>query len=113
MATTATTRNGLQLQRPAPAPGQRMRHLRQMNWLGGLAGWIWLAIVIIPIYWVVITSLKAQSGYYASNPLVPPADPTLANYQFVIESNFINYFVNSVVVTVGAVVPAVLVSFMA
>jgi len=86
---------------------------RRPNWLGGLAGWIWLAIVIIPIYWVVITSLKAQSGYYASNPLVPPSDPTLANYQFVIESNFISYFVNSVVVTAGAVVPAVLVSFMA
>jgi raffinose/stachyose/melibiose transport system permease protein len=83
------------------------------NWLGGLAGWLWLAIIIIPIYWVVITSFKLQSNYYASNPLVPPSDPTLANYQFVLESGFVTYFVNSVVTTAGAVVVAVAVSFMA
>jgi raffinose/stachyose/melibiose transport system permease protein len=86
---------------------------RRPNWLGGLAGWVWLGIVIIPIYWVVITSFKVQANYYSSNPLLPPTDPTFDNYVFVIQSNFINYFVNSVVATVGAVVPAVLVSFMA
>lgn len=83
------------------------------NWLGGLAGWLWLAIITIPIYWVLITSFKLQSNYYASNPLVPPSDPTLANYQFVLESGFVTYFVNSVVSTAGAVVVAVAVSFMA
>jgi raffinose/stachyose/melibiose transport system permease protein len=83
------------------------------NWLGGLAGWLWLAIIIIPIYWVLITSFKVQSNYYASNPMVPPGDPTLANYQFVLESGFVRYFVNSVIVTAGAVVPAVVFSFMA
>ena len=86
---------------------------RRPNWFGGLAGWLWLAVVVIPIYWTLITSFKARSGYYASNPLVPPSDPTLENYRLVIESDFIGYFVNSVVVTVGAVVPAVTVSFMA
>ena len=83
------------------------------NWLGGTAGWVWLAVVVIPLYWILITSLKAQSSYYATNPLVPPSDPTLANYQLVIGSDFVRYFVNSVVVTAGAVVPAVAVSFMA
>jgi len=83
------------------------------NWLGGLAGWLWLAIIIIPIYWVLITSFKLQSNYYASNPLAPPGDPTLANYQFVLKSGFATYFVNSVVTTAVAVVVAVTVSFMA
>jgi raffinose/stachyose/melibiose transport system permease protein len=83
------------------------------NWLGALAGWLWLAIIIVPIYWVLITSFKLQSNYYASNPLVPPSDPTLANYQFVLESGFVTYFVNSVVSTAAAVVVAVTVSFMA
>ena len=83
------------------------------NWLGGLAGWLWLAIIIIPIYWVVITSFKVQSTYYASNPMVPPGDPSLEAYRFVLESGFVTYFVNSVVSTAGAVIPAVLVSFMA
>jgi raffinose/stachyose/melibiose transport system permease protein len=86
---------------------------RRRNWLGGLAGWLWLAVVAVPLYWTLITSFKARSRYYASNPLVPSADPTLENYRLVIESDFLQYFLNSVVVTVGAVVPAVVVSFMA
>jgi len=96
-------------------PDQRHRAAgaQRRNWFGGLAGWLWLAVVVVPIYWILITSFKAQSNYYASNPLVPPSDPTLENYRLVIESDFIGYFVNSVVVTVGAVVPAVVFSFMA
>ncbi|MFE9175388.1 carbohydrate ABC transporter permease [Streptomyces sp. NPDC007126] len=93
-------------QRPSRATGRR-------NWAGGLAGWLWLVVVAVPLYWTLITSLKAQSRYYAENPLVPPADPTLDNYRLVIESDFLRYFANSVVVTVGAVVPAVVFSFMA
>jgi raffinose/stachyose/melibiose transport system permease protein len=104
---------------PRQAADDRERHRRtrpvnrRRNWFGGLAGWLWLAVVVIPIYWVLITSFKAQSGYYTSNPLVPPSNPTLDNYQLVIESDFIQYFINSVVVTAGAVVPAVAFSFMA
>ncbi|MFD6289795.1 carbohydrate ABC transporter permease [Streptomyces sp. NPDC060205] len=86
---------------------------RRRNWAGGLAGWLWLVVVAVPLYWTLITSFKAQNRYYASNPLVPTADPTLDNYRLVIESDFLRYFVNSVVVTAGAVVPAVLFSFMA
>ncbi|WP_433443900.1 carbohydrate ABC transporter permease [Nonomuraea sp. CA-141351] len=86
---------------------------RRPNWVAGTVSWIWLAIVIVPIYWILITSFKLQSNYYSENPLVPPSEPTLANYQMVIEAGFIRYFVNSVVVTLGAVVPAVAVSFMA
>ncbi|WP_327398307.1 carbohydrate ABC transporter permease [Streptomyces phaeochromogenes] len=86
---------------------------RQRNWAGGLAGWLWLVVVAVPLYWTLITSLKAQSRYYASNPLVPSSDPTLDNYRLVIESDFLRYLLNSVVVTAGAVVPAVLFSFMA
>ncbi|MFM9442524.1 carbohydrate ABC transporter permease [Streptomyces acidiscabies] len=92
--------------RPGATAGRR-------NWLGGLAGWLWLAVVVIPLYWILITSLKARSSYYASNPLAPPTDPTLDNYELVLQSDFFSYFWNSVVVTVGAVVPAVAVSFMA
>ncbi|HEX6356857.1 carbohydrate ABC transporter permease [Actinophytocola sp.] len=104
---------------PRQATAHRERHnganpaTRRRNWFGGLAGWLWLAIVIIPVYWVLITSFKLQSNYYSSNPLVPPSEPTLGNYQFVLESGFVTYFVNSVVATAGAVVPAVVVSFMA
>jgi raffinose/stachyose/melibiose transport system permease protein len=104
---------------PRQATNARVRQhrtgtaIRRPNWLGGLAGWLWLAVVVIPIYWVLITSFKAKAGYYASNPMVPPSDPTLENYRFVIQADFLQYFINSVVVTAGAVIPAVTVSFMA
>ena len=91
----------------------RGRGARRPNWLGGAAGWLWLLIVIVPIYWIVITSFKTQSNYFQTNPLAPPAEPTLDNYQVVIEADFVRYFVNSTIVTLGAVVPAVLISFMA
>ena len=91
----------------------RGRGARRPNRQGGAAGRLWLLIVIVPIYWIVITSFKTQSTYFLMNPLAPPTEPTLDNYRMVIEADFIRYFVNSVIVTLGAVVPAVLVSFMA
>lgn len=100
----------------AAAPERRHRLLRRalrLNWLGGAAGWIWLFIVMLPIYWIVITSLKTQANYFATNPLVPPGSPTLENFRLVIHSDFPRYFLNSVIVTFGAVIPAVLVAFMA
>ncbi|MET8154606.1 carbohydrate ABC transporter permease [Actinoplanes sp. NPDC049668] len=87
--------------------------LRGRNWIGGGFGWLWLLVVMLPIYWIVITSFKTRANYYAQNPLVPPADPTLDNYRQVIESDFARYFTNSLVVTAGATLPAVLISFMA
>ncbi|MBP2706896.1 carbohydrate ABC transporter permease [Microbispora sp. RL4-1S] len=92
--------------RPASAP-------QRPNWLGGLVGWLWLAVVIIPIYWIVITSLKTQTNYYLTNPLLPPIDPTLDNYRLVLQLDFPLYFLNSLLVAVGTVIPSVLFAFMA
>lgn len=83
------------------------------NLLGGLGGWLWLAVIIIPIYYVVITSFKNQAGFFASNPMIPASEPTLDNYQLVLENDFIRYFTNSLIVTLGTVLPALVVSFMA
>jgi raffinose/stachyose/melibiose transport system permease protein len=94
-------------------PPARRRGLRGVNWLGGSLSWLWLLVVMIPIYWIVITSFKSQSNFFDANPFSPPTEPTLENYKLVVESDFIRYFGNSVVVAVGTVVPAVLFSFMA
>jgi len=112
MTTTATS-----VDKPAavrrPKNSRRQRRRGGPNWLGGLAGWIWLVIVMVPIYWIVITSFKTQANYYAMNPLKPPTSPTIDNYQLVIQSDFAQYFINSVLVTAGAIIPAVLLSFLA
>ncbi len=87
--------------------------LRRLNIPGGLGGWIWLAVIILPVYYVVITSLKTQAGYFGQNPLAIPTEPTLENYQMVLEADFAQYFMNSAIVTLGSVIPTVLISFMA
>lgn len=89
------------------------RSFSKLNLPGGTAGWLWLAVTIIPIYYIVITSLKTQAGYFSENPLAPPAAPTLENYRMVIEADFTRYFFNSVIITVGAVIPTLAVAFMA
>jgi len=83
------------------------------NWLGALISILWLAVVLIPIYWIVITSLKQQANYFTSNPLAPPSSFDLSNYQLVFQNDFARYFANSVIVAVGTLIPAVGVSFMA
>jgi raffinose/stachyose/melibiose transport system permease protein len=111
MASTLTT--GTTSETQAPRRNSRLRAYGRPNWLGGAAGWLWLAIVILPIYWIVITSLKTQGNFFSDNPLKPPTSPTFDNYQLVIKSDFIHYFINSVIITVGSILPAVAISFMA
>jgi raffinose/stachyose/melibiose transport system permease protein len=95
------------LQRRGRGPGTRP------NVLGALGGWFWLAVIILPVYYVVITSLKDQAGFFTTNPMMPPTEPTLDNYKLVLEQDFVRYFTNSLIVTVGSVIPALMVSFMA
>ena len=87
--------------------------LLRMNWTGGGFGWIWLFLVMVPIYWIVITSFKTQANYFVTNTFAPPSHLTFENYKTVIDNEIARYFLNSVIVTAGAVVPAVFISFMA
>jgi raffinose/stachyose/melibiose transport system permease protein len=114
MATAVTTQPDQTTEvHPGPRSGRRAsRGTGGRNWAGGTAAWIWLLIVVVPIYWIIVTSFKTRANYFSSNPFLP-ASPTLDNYRFVIEQGFVSYFVNSVIVTIGATVPAVAVSFMA
>ena len=97
----------------APAPTGSTRVKGRINYLGGLFGWIWLAIIILPIYYIVVTSLKNQGDYFTSNPLSLPIPPTVTAYQQVVDAGIGTYFLNSVIVTIGTVVPVVLFGFLA
>lgn len=83
------------------------------NIIGGLAGWIWLLIVVVPIYYILVTSLRPSEDYYKQNPLSIPTHPTLQAYVTVLQNDFLRYFTNSVIVTGAAVTTALVVSCLA
>ncbi|SEE86366.1 carbohydrate ABC transporter permease [Jiangella alba] len=90
------------------------RRIRETpNVLGALGGLVWVVVTIVPVYYLVLTSLRRQQDYYTENPLLPPADPTLDAYRLVLENDFLRYLGNSVVVTVAAVAVILTVSLMA
>lgn len=100
--------------RPPVPPLRRRRGRRERpNVLAGLGGFAWLAVIILPIYYVVISSLRSQAGFFASNPLAPPTDVTFDNYRLVLQGGFGLYFLNSVIITVAAVGGTVAISVMA
>lgn len=98
---------------PRPARTSRGRHGPRRNILGGAAAWIWLAVVLLPIYYVVVTSITAQGSYYTRNPLAPPTDPTFESYLLVLQSGFGTYFANSFIVTASTVVVTTMVCLLA
>ncbi len=82
--------------------------------VGGLIGGIlWLLFAVVPIYYVLITSVKTQENFFDGSALLPPADPTLDNYLMVLQNDFFTYFANSVIVTVVTVVVSVAFALMA
>lgn len=95
-------------QRPTRRGGSR-----RPNVIGAVGGWVWLAVIVLPIYYIVITSVRAQDGFFSSNQLVPPANPTFSQYGLVLQSDFLLYLANSLVVTVASVVVTVAVSLAA
>jgi raffinose/stachyose/melibiose transport system permease protein len=67
---------------PPRAASSRPRRVKgRRNYLGGFFGWVWLAIIIIPVYYIVVTTFKDQGAYFTQNPLALPNPPTLTAYQ--------------------------------
>ncbi|WP_255946291.1 carbohydrate ABC transporter permease [Streptomyces odontomachi] len=110
----------------APHPGTRAagRHptgptrrrgarRRRPNVPAAVGGFVWLAVIILPVYFVVLSSLRDQAGFFTTNPLAPTADLTLHNYALVLQGGFGRYFLNSVTITVASVVVTVVLSLMA
>lgn len=83
------------------------------NVIGSVLAWGWLLIVLLPVYFIVVTSLRAQSMFYAENPLSIPSEPTLGAFRRVLDNNFMLYFGNSVFVTATTVAILLAVAVMA
>ncbi|NMO35224.1 carbohydrate ABC transporter permease [Streptomyces sp. GMY01] len=95
---------------PAPAAAARRRRhwTRRPNRLAGLGSVLWLAVVIVPIYAMITTSLTRQDEALGKNALTPPADPTLENYGTVLDNGFGHFLLNTALAA-AAVVAIVLV----
>lgn len=73
------------------------------NPLAGLGSIVWLVIVLVPIYAMLSASLTSQDKSLTGNPLKPPTDPTLDNYNTVLNSGFGHLLSNTVIVAVTVV----------
>jgi raffinose/stachyose/melibiose transport system permease protein len=109
--TTVTERASVSM--PKSLLATRPRRLRPGAVLRAGGGAVWLVVVLLPVYWLVISSLRDQAGFLEASQLVPPSHPTLANYRLVASSGFGRYLFNSAVVTVATVALVVLGSLMA
>ncbi|MDX2819821.1 carbohydrate ABC transporter permease [Streptomyces ipomoeae] len=103
-----------------PAPVRRAGSGRRFTAAGavrrvltGSATLVWTAIVVVPVYWLVVTSLRSRADFTTDSPLALPGHPTLANYRTVLSGDFSTYLLNSVTVTVGTVVLTLAVALMA
>jgi raffinose/stachyose/melibiose transport system permease protein len=100
-----------------PAPAAAPRRPRRRPGPGAVlrsgGGALWLLVALVPIYWMVISSLRDQAGFLTGNQLAPPSQPTLANYRLVLHDGFGRYLLNSVLVTTGTVALVLLASLMA
>lgn len=75
---------------------------------------VWAVIAAFPVFYMVITSLKTQAGFFGAPLWLPPRHPTLANYHRVLYGEGITHdFLNSVIVTSVSVVLALALSMLA
>lgn len=69
---------------------------------------IFLFIVLFPVYWLVVSSFKTQSEVLAGAPQIIPSNISFDNYRQVWEAApLLDYFRNSLIITLPAMVIAV------
>ncbi|MFI5957303.1 carbohydrate ABC transporter permease [Cryptosporangium sp. NPDC051539] len=90
--------------RASEVPPKRQRRRLRANIPGGVAACVWFLIVAVPIYFIVMTSLRTQDAYVADGPLDVPTKFTLHNYANVLDLGFGTFLTNSVIAAVATVV---------
>ncbi|MBC7334030.1 MAG: carbohydrate ABC transporter permease [Actinobacteria bacterium] len=67
--------------------------------------WVIVFIVIFPLVWMFLSSIKQPGEVYAYPPILFSRRPTLLNYIELFKvTNFEKYFINSIIVTLSTVV---------
>ena len=69
----------------------------------GIGAFLWFLAVAVPLYYLLLTSLRGPGEYMADGPLALPGNLTFENYLNVFEIGFHRYLLNSLIVAVGAI----------
>jgi multiple sugar transport system permease protein len=71
-------------------------------------------IIVVPLYWMIVTSFKAESDVYAIPLQFLPARPTLENYTYAFTQTRIPYYIlNSTIYVVITVIAVILIASLA
>jgi xylobiose transport system permease protein len=73
------------------------------NLIGGTIAFLWLAIILLPVYIMVRASLESQAAYTAGGPFAPPSGLSLDNFGLAVSMGFGRYLLNAAIITVGVV----------
>ncbi|MBV9357271.1 MAG: carbohydrate ABC transporter permease, partial [Chloroflexi bacterium] len=66
-------------------------------------------VMVFPIYWLVVTSIKPSSMVQTNPPIFFPPEVTLASYQQLLaDADMRRFFANSLSVAIGATLVALL-----
>src|SRR6267142_5388913 len=73
-----------------------------------------LIVTLLPVYWMVNTSLKTQVEVFTSPPTLWPENPTLANYvNLFVRRHLGAYLLNSVIIVGSAVLLSLIIGSLA
>jgi len=73
------------------------------NFVAGVAAFGWLLIIGVPLYALVNTAVQPQTTYTDKGPVSIPGTVTLDNFRTVLDSGFVHYIWNTIVVAAGTV----------
>ncbi|WP_019135204.1 carbohydrate ABC transporter permease [Cellulomonas massiliensis] len=97
---------------PERAGARRARRLRDLP--SNLAAVVVLVVSAFPVYWMVVTAFKPATDINAETPQLVPLHPTLAHFRTAVGADgFWLFWRNSLLVSVGAVLLALVVALMA
>ncbi|MBR7838977.1 carbohydrate ABC transporter permease [Actinospica durhamensis] len=81
----------------------RRPYNQRPNYFSGVATLVWLLIIGVPLYALISAALQTQSSYAQEGPLSLPTHLTFSNVTSVIQSGFVGYIGNTILVSAASV----------
>ncbi len=76
-----------------------------------LFAWTVILLIVFPLFWMIVTSLKPASELFTRPPTFLPSEYTLANYErLLFDTHFPTFFMNSSIVALGTTLLVIVVA---